>query len=75
MQVIQLSGQMKCYECRKRGHQKREWHGKPCQEYIDYCKKYYKCNKWHENGHFAKECPENDKKSFKSFEEWTFKKT
>ena len=26
----QLSGQMKCYKCGKRGHQKRECYGKPC---------------------------------------------
>ena len=63
----QLSGQLKCYKCGKRGHQKRECHGKLCQEYIDYCKIHYKCNNCHENGHFAKECPKNDKNSFKSF--------
>lgn len=53
----QSVNQNKCYKCGKHGYVKIQCHGKPCQEYIDYCKKNYKCNNCQETGHFAKECP------------------
>lgn len=46
-----------CYKCGKMGHVIKECKGKPCQKYIDYCKKKYTCNNCKKKGHFAKECP------------------
>lgn len=61
------SNSMKCYKCGKIGHKRTDCTGKPCQEYIDYCKKHYKCNKCQEVGHFAKDCPKNNGQGGKSF--------
>lgn len=56
----QSGNKNKCYKCGKNGHVKSQCHGKPCQEYIDYCKRHYKCNNCQETGHFAKECPRKE---------------
>ena len=66
-QSSQQSSKLKCFKCGKEGHKKAVCYGKPCQEYIDYCKKHYKCNVCQESGHFAKECPKGEKKGGKSF--------
>lgn len=43
-QSNQQSGKIKCFKCGKEGHKKSDCHGKPGQEYIEYCKKTYKYN-------------------------------
>ena len=45
-----------CFKCGKSGHFKNECNDKPCQAYLDYCKKKFPCNICNELGHFAKEC-------------------
>ncbi|CAK1596100.1 unnamed protein product [Parnassius mnemosyne] len=45
-----------CYKCGKKGHVIKECRGKPCQKYIEYCKKKYSCNICKKKGHFAKDC-------------------
>lgn len=48
---------IKCHKCGESGHFKRNCRNKPCQEYLDYCKRNYDCHNCHEKGHFSNECP------------------
>lgn len=52
----QEKSQFACYKCGKKGHVLKECRGKPCDEYIAYCKKKYSCNICKKKGHFAKDC-------------------
>ncbi|CAB3235580.1 unnamed protein product [Arctia plantaginis] len=51
------TSQLVCYKCEKKGHVIKECRGKPCQKYIEYCKKKHSCNNCKQKGHFAKDCP------------------
>jgi len=49
-----------CFKCGLSGHLKKDCRNKPCQAYLDYCKKKYPCNNCQEIGHFAKDCTKSN---------------
>lgn len=51
-----------CYKCGKPGHVIKYCRGKSCSKYLAHCKTLYPCNTCGEKGHFAKDCPQSDKK-------------
>ncbi|CAG4968276.1 unnamed protein product [Parnassius apollo] len=57
-----------CYKCGKKGHMIKECRGKPCQKYIEYCKKKYSCNICKKKGHFAKDCESREEANKESLQ-------
>lgn len=66
----QSNSSVECFKCGQKGHVKKYCKNKPCQKYLEYCKKTYACNNCKQKGHFAKDC-KNEKSDESSKNETT----